>query len=392
MRKVLAVTGIRSEYYILRPVLLSISEDPDFRLEVVVSGSHLSQWHGETMKDIERDGFDIVDRIDSLFMTNRDTQRVKGLGVLLYGLSQVVERTRPDFLLVVGDREEAIATALVGNYMKVLTAHIGGGDTAFSNADDPVRFATSKLAHIHFTTAKQYADNLMKVGEESFRIFFVGNPALDGIRKMKELSWDEVKDRLSWQEIDSGNYIVFLKHPVSSSVEDSYFQVRLSLEVVLEFAKERNMKVIGIYPNTDPGSFDILKAINEVCRGREDLVRFYRNLEQDVFVNVMRGARALVGNSSMGILEAPFYKLGVVNIGDRQKGRLNAGNVVFVGYDKEEIYSALEKVCFDDEFRRFILDEMENPYGDGYASERILEVLKGIDPKDKRWLVKEVFV
>ena len=180
--KILAITGIRSEYDILYPVLKKLKESKHFDLSLVVSSAHLSDWHGNTIKKIEEDGFNIVDKLDCLLMTNRNVQRSKGVGILTYALSQTVERENPDFLFVVGDREESIATAIVGNYMNILVAHLGGGDPVFGNSDDPIRMAVSKLSHIHFTTAKQYSENLKNIKEDSFRIFFSGNPALSNIK------------------------------------------------------------------------------------------------------------------------------------------------------------------------------------------------------------------
>ena len=178
--KILTVTGIRSEYDILYPVLdelRSASHD----LVVAVSGAHLSEQHGNTQDRIVQDDFTIVDRIDTLLATDRLVQRSKGVGMLIQGLTQTVEREKPDFLLVVGDREESIATAIVGNYTDTLVVHIGGGDPVYGNADDPIRFAVSKLAHLHCCLAQDYAENLLKIGEEDFRIFFTGNPVYANI-------------------------------------------------------------------------------------------------------------------------------------------------------------------------------------------------------------------
>lgn len=213
MRKVLAITGIRSEYDILYPVINELRNRETFDVSIVVCGAHLSDWHGFTLKRIEEDSFKVVDKIDCLFMTNRKTQRAKGVGVLTYALTQTVEREKPDFLIVVGDREEAIATALVGNYMDVLIAHVGGGDPVYGNADDPIRHAVSKLAHIHFTTTKLYAEYLKKMGEDERRIFNVGNPSLDNIRKTPVRSLDEVSNFLRCDVRDK-NYIVLIKHPL----------------------------------------------------------------------------------------------------------------------------------------------------------------------------------
>lgn len=385
VKKIIAITGIRSEYDILYPVIRALSDDKRFDLQLVVSGAHLSDWHGYTLKRIEDDGFKIADKIDSLFSTNRKTQRVKGIGTLVTGMSQTVEREKPDFLIYVGDREEGIAAALVGNYMDLLFAHIGGGDPVYGNADDPIRFAISKLAHIHFTSAKQHAENLKRVGEEEFRIFWVGNPSLDNIRNTKTIKIEELRKYLDF-EIETRKYIVLINHPLSSEKENSGFQMKTILKSVKVFCEKYNYKVVASYPNTDPGAYDILNAIEEY---REyPSFKFYKNLSHDEFVNLMRNAGALIGNSSMGILEAPFYKLPVVNVGNRQKGRLNAGNVEFVEYDVNIIVKALEKTCFDGKYREKI-NELESPYGDGYTSKKIVDILASIDLNDKKWYVKQ---
>jgi len=384
IKKVLAITGIRSEYDILYPVIDTLRNSENFNVKIVVSGAHLSDWHGNTLKKIEEDGFEIADKIDSLLMTNRKIQRAKGVGILIQGLAQTVEREEPDFLLFVGDREECIAATIVGNYMDVLVAHIGGGDPVYGNADDPIRFAASKLAQIHFVTAKSYAENLKKIGEEEFRIFFIGNPAYANIVNTEQISLEEASKMLNF-DITDGRYIALLKHPLSSEKESTYKQMNITLQAIEEFAEENNIKVAGIYPNTDPGAYDILKAIQEL---RSNKIKFFKTLPRNIFVNLMRNALALVGNSSMGILEAPFYKLPVINIGNRQKGRLNAGNVEFVDHDVDLIKNKLSKACFDKKYRKYIAN-LENPYGDEKAPERIRDILLSIDLNDSKWYVKK---
>jgi len=384
--KVLAITGIRSEYDILYPVINTLRKDSRFEVKVVVCGAHLSSWHGFTFKKIEEDGFTIAGKIDYLNMTNRTIQRARDVGLLTQGLAAVVEKENPDFLLVVGDREESIATAIVGNYMEVLVAHVGGGDPVYGNADDPIRFAVSKLAHIHFATAKEYAKNLLKIGEDVFRVFNSGNPALDNIKNTPAVSIEELKKYLDF-DISEGNYLVFIKHPLSSEKEDSSKQMEISLEALEEFCKTNNLKVIGSYPNTDPGAIDILKAVERFSGSQ--YIRFYKTLPRKIFINLMRKALALAGNSSMGILEAPFYKLPVVNIGNRQRGRLNAGNLEFVRHDKEEIKKALERACFDKDYRTHVKD-LINPYGEADSAQKIRDALLSVDLNEKKWYLKEV--
>ena len=382
--KVIATTGIRSEYYILYPVIKKLASR-GHKVKLILSGAHLSDWHGSILKKIENDGFEIVDKIDSLFNTDRKTQRIKGIGSLVTGIAQCVEREKPDLLLYVGDREEGIATALVGNYMEILFAHLSGGDSVWGNADDPIRFAISKLAHIHFPFAMQYADNLRKIGEENFRIFHSGNPSLDNIKNTEKISINELSKKLKVNVIKN-RYLVLIKHPLSSEQGDANEQMKITLESLNLFCNEYNFKVIGIYPNTDPGSFGILDGIKAYEANKH--FHFYKNLPQLDFVNLMRNATALIGNSSMGILEAPFYKLPVINVGRRQSGRLNAGNVEFVDYKEDLIFKSLEKACFDDEYRKKV-SELNNPYGNGNAANKIADIIESINFEDRKWYVKQ---
>ena len=382
--KILASTGIRSEYDILYPAIKEL-RDRGHRVKLILSGAHLSDWHGSNLDQITKDGFEIADKIDCLFSTNRTTQRIKGIGSLVTGISQCVERENPDLLIYVGDREEGIATALVGNYMDVLFAHLSGGDPVWGNADDPIRFAISKLAHIHFPFAKEYAQNLLKVGEEKFRIFHSGNPSIDNIKNTQKISLKSLSERMGFDLLNN-KYIVLLKHPLSSEMDKSGNHMRKTLKATNYFCNKYDYKAIGIYPNTDPGSYDILDAIDEF--EPSSYFKFYKNLPHIDFVNLMRNASALIGNSSMGILEAPFYKLPVVNVGKRQTGRLNAGNVEFVNFQEKNIINALKKACFDKNYRTFI-NNIKNPYGNGTAARKIANVIEKIDFSDRKWYIKK---
>jgi len=383
-KKILAITGIRSEFDIIYPVLKEFQKDPGYDVSVLVSGAHLSQFHGYTCNQIEEAGFRIADKVDNLLATDRIVQRAKGTGLLTYAISQTVERESPDFLIYVGDREEGLAAAIVANYMDVRLIHLAGGDPVFLNSDDPVRFAISKLAHIHCAFAEEYAQNLIKVGEEDFRVTCSGNPSLDNIKKTKEVSLKQISDFLS-VDITGGKYVVLIKHPLSSEKSDASEQMSITLEALEKFGSDHDYKIIGIYPNTDPGAYGILDVID--LYDNSQYIHFFKTLPHEIFINLIRNARALAGNSSMGILEAPFYGLPVVNIGNRQTGRLNAGNLVFVKHEIGEIVSNLEKACFDEGYRDHV-KELKNPYGDGNSAERIKAFIDAVDLKDDKWLVK----
>jgi len=381
-KKIIAITGIKSEYDILYPVLNELQEK-NHDLLIVTSGAHLSDQHNNTFTRILEDRFNITDKIDTLLSTDRSVQRSKGTSLLIQGLTQTVERTDPDFLLVVGDREESIATAVVGNYMEKLVVHIGGGDPVIGNADDPIRFAVSKLAHIHCCTAQAYADNLLKIGEEDFRIFFTGNPAYANIDFVPVIEKPELRNQLG---ITSENYVVLIKHPLSSEVEDAGEQMEKALFSLEQFCCKHDFQVVCIPPNSDPGSHKMKMIIENYTNA--DWIIKAETLPRVQFVNLMRNAAILVGNSSMGILEAPHYKLPVVNIGNRQQGRLNAGNVEFVPYETGAIIKALEKATLDKKYREKIKN-LENPYGDNLAPKKVREAIESVDLNDRKWFVKQ---
>lgn len=385
IKKILAVTGIRSEYDILYPVIRKLADHDDYDLSVVVSGAHLSSEHGQTWKQIVSDGFKIADAIDSLISTQRETQRPKAISALVAGLSQTVERVNPDLLLVVGDREESIATAIVGNYMNVLVGHIGGGDPVWGNADDPIRMAVSKLSHLHFTTAKPYSENLQNIGEDAWRIHFCGTPGLDNIKNEPELPVSELSTFVGSELTDYG---VVIFHPMSSELKSTEKQINALMEALQKISEQNKFKFVCIEPNSDPGAYQIRNAYK---KSGGDRIIPVNTLPRSIFVNLMRNARVLIGNSSMGLLEAPMYQLPVVNVGNRQQGRLNAGNVKFVEPVCNKIEQAIHAACFDQKYRDAVA-ALDNPYGDGNSASIIEGVIGRIDLDDEKWRTKQTLV
>lgn len=383
-KKVLVTTGIKSEYDIIYPIINELKNKNHVVL-VVVSGAHLSEHHNKTIELIREDGFEIVDKIDTLFSTDRIVQRSKGTGLLIQGLTQTVERTNPDMILVVGDREESIAAAVVGNYMEKLVVHIGGGDPVYGNADDPIRFAVSKLAHIHCCLTESYAHNLLSIGEESFRIFNTGNPSFVNIENTPVINLKKIL-KLIGLDPSSRGFVVLIMHPLSSELNRSYDDMITTLQSLEMFCKKHSFETICIPTNSDPGSEKIRDAINEYSS--KQWFHPVKTLSRLEFVNIMREAKALIGNSSMGILEAPYYKLPVVNIGNRQKGRLNAGNVEFVKCDNDTIIKAIEKSCFDEKYRDKV-KKIINPFGDETAAIKIRYAIESVNLDERKWYVKE---
>lgn len=381
-RKVIGVTGIRSEYDIISSVFKAIDKHPQLDLELIVTGAHLSDSYGYTIQEIKNDGFKIADEIESLINGDMLSSRVKGLAIQLQGIVQTVTRIKPDFLLVLGDREEAISTALTGAYMNVPIAHIAGGDRVIGNVDDQVRHAVTKLAHIHFVSNQESYERIISMGEQSFRVFNTGNPGLDRFLKIPELSYSELSKQLGFELNDKEPFILLIQHVISTEVDQAYFQMEETLEAI----KELKIKTVLSYPNSDAGGQQLIKAI----RHYEALPYLYvaKNIPRLEFVNIMRKATCMLGNSSAGIMEAPLLGLPVVNTGNRQKGRLHAENMQFVPHDKDAICLAVKRAIFDKEYRSKVQD-CYNPYGDGHSSEKIADVLATI-PLNEKLIIKDI--
>jgi GDP/UDP-N,N'-diacetylbacillosamine 2-epimerase (hydrolysing) len=380
--KVLAVTGIRSEYDILQPVLKAMSQRNDFDVMLVVAGAHLSATFGETVCEIEKDGFSIVDRLESLLDSNHKSSRVKGLGIALMGLVQTVERVKPDLLLVVGDREEAMMTALVGAYCDIAVAHIAGGDRVVGNVDDQIRHAVSRLAHIHYVTNSESAQRIERMGEQLFRIVTVGTPGIDRLISEPKLSMAQINQALDIHLPEQAPFLVVLQHVISSEAEQGYWQMQQTLEAVRELA----LPTVVIYPNSDAGGREMIRCIEDYAE--QGFFVALKNIPRLPFVNLLRHTACLVGNSSAGIMEAPALHLPVINIGNRQQGRHHANNVQFVSHDVSAIVSAINRAVFDADYRHAVT-QGETPYGDGQAAQRIVAHLQSIQ-LNADWLIKDI--
>lgn len=381
-RLILGVTGIRSEYDIMSSVFRAIEKHPDLDLLLVVTGAHLSDSFGSTIKEIRADGFNIVEEIESLLNSNSRSSRVKGLAIQLQSLVQTVVRIKPDVLLVLGDREEAMTTVLVGAYMNIPVVHLCGGDRVIGNVDDQVRHAVTKLAHLHLVTNSESEARILGLGEQPFRVYNVGNPGLDRLIETKYLDETELSQQLGFEIVSGEPLLMLIQHVISTEVEDAYEQMKITLEAIFALG----IKTVLCYPNSDAGSQELIRAIGEY----QSLPFLYiaKNIPRLVFVNLMRKASCLIGNSSAGILEAPLLKLPVVNIGNRQLGRMHAENVEFVPHDKDKIINAVKRAVFDKTYRKFV-SSSSNPYGDGKSSTRIADLLATISI-DEKLLIKDI--
>ena len=380
-RRVLGITAIRSEYFLQRPILRAIVDHPGLELELVVTGAHLSPLHGLTVKEIEADGFQIAARIENLIYSDRDAARLKGAATQLQVLAHVVDELRPDWLLVPADREESMTLALCGTYMNIATAHYGAGDRVVGNADDMIRHAVSRLSHLLLTTHEQARERLVKAGEEEWRVHNVGHAGIDRLRSTEELSTSELANALGVKAIDD-QFAVIIEHPLTSEIKNAGSHMRETMAAALGLG----LQTFVSYPNSDPGSNQIIETIEEFKPNPR--VSIFKNIPDREFVNLLRRATVLVGNSSLGLLEAPYLKLPVVNVGRRQSERHHASNVFFVNADRESIAKQIRAIIEDDETKQKIR-ACENPFGDGHTGERVAELL-ATTPIDEKLLNKDL--
>ncbi|KAF0135225.1 MAG: UDP-N-acetylglucosamine 2-epimerase [Candidatus Saganbacteria bacterium] len=369
-RKVCVVTGTRAEYGILKPLLEKIINSNKLELSLMVTGLHLLKKYGVTINEIKRDGFKIDAIINMYDNAPKNNMSYYGyaLGRGIKGFANKLSMLKPHLLVVFGDRLEPLAATLAAALLQIPIVHIHGGDkTDSGHIDESIRHAITRFANIHIPATKGHAARLLAMGEESWRIFRVGSLGLDSI-----IETETSKDSLRKLGINlKEKIIVCLFHSVHLEKNNAGRQMREIMGAI----KELKMQTVIIYPNNDPGSKDIIAEIEK--NKKLPFVKVFPSLCHPEYISLLRYADVLIGNSSSGILEAPTLKLPVINIGSRNMGREHGKNVIFVAARKQLIIYATKKALFDNVFRREV-QNCQNPYGKGEASEQIVRVLSNI--------------
>lgn len=384
-RKIAVLTGARAEYGLLRPVMKKISNSPKLELITLVTGSHLIHKFGYSLSEIEEDGFKIDYKISMYpeeFKSSDKNHIPKYLGRGIIGVTTALEKSKPNILVVLGDRGEALIGAIAAAYLNIPIAHIQGGDHCVGgDIDDSIRHAITKLSHIHFPATSKSAGKILQMGEEKWRIFISGATALDSILREKLPAKEKIEEALNL-ELNQPTILV-LQHAVSSETKYAGEQMRETMEAIKELKKQ----TIVLYPNADPGSSSIISVIEEY-KGYP-FIHIYKTLPHDIYLGLMKTVAVMVGNSSSGIIEAPSFKLSVVNIGIRQIGREKANNTIDVDYKKDEIIEGIKKALYDEKFSGQV-KECVSPYGDGRAASRMVKVLSSIEINKK--LLQKKFI
>ncbi|ODS23490.1 UDP-N-acetyl-D-glucosamine 2-epimerase, UDP-hydrolysing [Candidatus Endobugula sertula] len=368
-RKILLTLESRATYGYSKNVMLAMRDYPELEIQTLVTGMHLVPELGNSIDLIREDGFDISATVE---MHTQDDERNAwsiALGQAIAGYAKVYQDLQPDIVLLSGDRVETLGCCLAAAYMGIPTAHIQAGDKS-GHIDDSSRHAIGKFAHIHLASCEDSANRLRKMGEQEFRIFNVGAPQLDNIAGL-DYKTDSVD--INGNTVDlSKPYILVVQHPVMAEMEDAHTQIEQTLNACTKF----DMPVYIIYPNSDLGYQKIVNVIES--RSNNTGLLTLENVDREAYLSMLANAAVLVGNSSSGILEAPSFCVPVVNIGNRQRGRPQADNILNCGYSDDEIENAIRIALTDEAFRGKCKAAI-NPYGDGKSGPRICEVLRDIE-------------
>lgn len=367
-RKIAIFTGNRSEYGLLRPIILQVLASKKLDLQLIVGATHLLKSYGETIKNIEGDGIPITSKVDFAFEDEMPGKISFEVGKGITELTKTFLDLDPDIVIVNGDRSESFAAASSAALLPKVVGHISGGEVSEAGIDESMRHAITKLAHLHFVSTSGNKRRVINMGEKPENVFLVGAPGLDDFVSLKNLAPEELGKTLG---IPTSDIIVVLQHPVTTSPESAGWEMSQTLEAVTSLP---GVKVV-IYPNGDPGSEKMINEINKYKESKDFYV--FQNIERSIYVNLLKHANILVGNSSGGIVESASVGLPTVNIGIRQAGRDRNANVIMVGYNSDDIKRAIEKGLSLD-FRKSF-EGKPNIYGYGKSSDKIVKILEEID-------------
>lgn len=377
-RRIALTLESRATYGYSANVMTAMMDFPDLTPLTVVTGTHLMTEFGHTVDLIRADGFPVSEEVPFSPDEKGKASWARALGIALSGYAGAFENLRPDVVLLSGDRAETLAFCIAATYMGIPVAHIQAGDKS-GHIDDAARYAIGKLAHIHFASCQDSADRLIRMGEQPDRVHNVGAPQLDDIVNR---NFSATSIQFEGRSIDlTDPYILLVQHPVMVEQDDTTEQMKASLMACLESGH----RVIWIYPNSDQGYRAILDVIDD--SSGDDRVIALQNVERDDYLKLLANAVALVGNSSSGILEAPSFRVPVINIGTRQRGRPQASNILNCTNQQGDILSTIDWALNEPEFRQQCQDA-QNPYGDGKSAVRICEILRDI-PLDRALMDKE---
>ena len=387
--KICVVTAARSEYGLLRWLMHDLKNDPDLDLQILVTGSHLSPTFGLTVNEITAQGFNIDASVDMLLDASSATATAKGMGLAGLGAADALERLAPNLLFVLGDRYELLPICSAALVMGIPIAHASGGDVTEGAIDDQIRHALTKMAALHFPGSDDSARRIAQMGEEPWRIHMVGEAGLDNLRRLPVLDRLEIAADLGLDP--SKDWAVLTWHPETKcSVQEN---LMVLWDIINTLLDNSCLQVVATYANADFGGQEINEQLEMAALAYEERLRVHKNLGQLRYINLLRHARLMAGNSSSGMLETPALGLPTLNIGDRQKGRLPAPNIISCPGDGSSMAKALKKLLSPQFSAKLKHPQANNPYGQGFFAEQTLAVLKDIlAHKSKDELLRKKFI
>jgi len=362
LRRVAMITGTRADYGLLTPVMDAIDKHPRLKLQVIVTGMHLLRRFGQTEREVQADARPIVGRVKLQGASENIFAESRRMGQAIAEFSNIFQRHKTDFVVVLGDRMEMFAAAAAATASQRILAHIHSGDAAMGIQDDAYRHAISKLAHIHFAASAGARRRLLKMGEDSFRIYQTGSPGLDNLSKKICKNITELNGLVGFNVREE--FLIVLQHPAGATATQ---EERLMAQT-LEGCVCKGLKIIVLYPNCDPGFSGIIRAAQRVCQRQKWTL--LKHVPRDKFLGLLTRSRALVGNSSSGIIEAGFLNVDVINVGPRQMGRERGSNVLDVDYGRNNIKKAVEQILQRPRRTKRCLI-----YGKGQSSRQIASIL-----------------
>jgi len=368
-RKICVVTGTRAEYGLFYPIMKKIQNSDVLELQLIATTMHLSEEFGSTYKQIEKDGFTIDEKIENLLTSDSKSSIAKSTGLATILLSDAFNRLQPDVVLILGDRFETHAAATTAMLMNIPIAHIHGGEITEGAVDEQIRHSITKMSSLHFTSTEEYRQRIIQMGENPLRVFVSGAPGIDNIINLKLLSRTTLEDDLNWRFGESS--ALFTYHPVTLDSSD----VVNDIDTILSGLKQSDLNILFTYANADDSGRLINQKVEEFCQTDPAKYKVVKSLGQLRYLSAMKYVDLLIGNTSSGIIEAASFHKPVVNIGDRQKGRLQSGNVIDCSV--ETLNNAIQQALlheFQDSCKT-----LKNIYGDGKASETIVGVLSNIE-------------
>lgn len=383
-KNICIITGTRAEYGLLCPLIKKISEDDKLNLQLVVTGMHLSPEFGLTYKQIEEDGYKIDEKVEILLSSDTSIGISKSMGLAMISFSEVFDRLKPDMVVVLGDRYEIFSAVSVASISRIPVCHLHGGETTEGAFDENLRHSITKMSYLHFTSTEEYRKRVIQLGESADRVFNVGAIGIENIKKMNLLSKEELEESINFK-LDK-KYAIVTFHPVTLENNTAKDQFK---ELLLALYNIKDLKVIFTKANSDTDGRIINKMIDEFVLNDKERFIAFTSMGSLRYLSAIKYSDVVIGNSSSGIVEVPSFNKPTINIGDRQKGRIQAKSIINCEPVKNDIENAIEK-ALSKEFLENIKD-VKNPYGEGNVSDKIIEKIKYFLENDKINLKKKFY-